>query len=590
MDKSKQKNNKEEKVSVKYFLKSLTFIKPYKVFLFLITIGCIFTSLFSIFTPFFTQGLMNAFTQQDLMGLLKNGLFICLTLIVSNFSAMLFFGSFSQKFQRSVTLHIQNKLLRATLNLKTKNFDMYGSGKLTGVINSTPGKLAGVYVSIIDYTCVILSQVAVFVYIFIANPWLGIYSLVEALIMCLFWTYRTKVRRQNMEESQKKGDISRSNVTELVKGSRDIKSYNIQENVIEKIGGSLKDAATTDSKFAIKQYYLQRASGICSNLLNFGFIVLCFLLIKFDITTFAAAFTVYIFRGKVSSMFNCISYVYEKVSDGASFSKRIYDVLDGYYEGVEEFPEKSAFGKLPRRKDIEIKDLSFSYNDKNEVLNNFSLKVLQGQKIALVGESGSGKSTIVKLLNKSYDVERGKIFIGGENYDIADYSKEDLRNMITIVPQDPYIFNFTVRENLLLINPKATQRELDKACKKAQIYDFIKSLPDGYETKLGEGGIMLSGGQKQRLAIARSFLKDSDILIFDEATSSLDNENQAKIKEVIDNISSNKTVIIVAHRLSTIVDTDVIYFMKKGQIIASGCHKELLETCEEYKNLYKNES
>ncbi len=587
MGETKQKTKKEDKVSVKYFFKSLAFVKPYKGLLFSITIGCVLAVLFTVFTPFFTQGLMNAFTQQDLTGLLKNGLFICLTLVASHFSAMLFYGTFSQKFQCKVALNIQNKLLRATLNLKTKNFDLYGSGKLTGTINGEPGKLAGIYVTIIDYICVVLSQVAVFAYIFFASPWLGLYCLIEALIMCFFWTYRSRQRTKNRQVTYEKADISRSNLTELVKGARDIKSYNIQNNVIEKIGESLKDTAETDAKFNRRQYFLNRIANACSCVLAFGFIALCFLLIKFDITTFAAAFTVYIFRSKVSSMFNCISYIFEKVNDGASYAKRIYELLDGYYEGFEEFPEKSLFKKMPKCKDIIIKDLNFSYNDKNEVLNDFSLNVKQGQKIALVGESGSGKSTIIKLLNKTYDVGREKIFIGG--YDLADFSKKDLRDMITIVPQDPYIFNFTVKENLLLIKPDASQKELDKACKKAQIYDFIKSLPEGYETKLGEGGVMLSGGQKQRMAIARSFLKDSDILIFDEATSALDNENQAKIKDVIDNISKNKTVIIVAHRLSTIVDTDVIYFMKKGEIIASGNHKELLKDCEEYKNLYKIE-
>ena len=161
--------------------------------------------------------------------------------------------------------------------------------------------------------------------------------------------------------------------------------------------------------------------------------------------------------------------------------------------------------------------------------------------------------------------------------------------MVTSVSQDPYIFNFSIEDNLKIVNPKASKKQIENACKKAQIHDYIISLPEGYKTMVGESGVKLSGGQKQRLAIARAFLKDSPIIIFDEATSSLDNENQQKIKTAIDNISENKTVIVVAHRLSTILDADKIYLIKDGSIVCEGSHQELLQSSAEYRKLYRQD-
>ena len=319
----------------------------------------------------------------------------------------------------------------------------------------------------------------------------------------------------------------------------------------------------------------------------FAFIPFCLLLINNNITTFEVAFVVFVFKRNITGILSWIVECLDNAKDGGIYAKRIFHLLEGFEEGFELFPAFTDTTNYTNNLDIEIKDLTFAYDDKNYVLENFNLYVKENTKVALVGESGSGKSSILNLLNKSYDIEKGKIFISG--IDVCDYCKDQLRNMIAIVPQDPYIFNFTIKENLKIIKPNASDDEIELACKEAQIHDFILSLPNGYETQLGEGGVLLSGGQRQRLSIARAFLKDCPIMIFDEATSALDNENQQKIKDIIDQISKNKTVIIVAHRLSTIIDTDVIHFIKDKQIVASGTHKELLETCSEYSKLYNNE-
>ena len=193
----------------------------------------------------------------------------------------------------------------------------------------------------------------------------------------------------------------------------------------------------------------------------------------------------------------------------------------------------------------------------------------------------------MNLITAFYDIQKGKILLDGKN--LKTLTEDSLRNAISVVPQSPYIFNLSIKENLKLANPSATDAEIEDACKKAYIHDFVETLPEKYNTVVGEGGVTLSGGQKQRLAIARAFLKDSKILLLDEATSAVDNASQSKIFEIINKTRKNHTIIIVAHRLSTIKNCDKIFVVDNHQIAAVGTHKQLMKTSEVYKSLYLNE-
>ena len=217
-----------------------------------------------------------------------------------------------------------------------------------------------------------------------------------------------------------------------------------------------------------------------------------------------------------------------------------------------------------------------------------NLVINPNDTIGIVGESGSGKTTLLNLLSKSYKVGKNKILIDG--IDINDLTKDSIRNNIAVISQNPYIFNLTIKENLELISDDITKEDIINACKVAQIHDYIMTLPDKYDTLLGEGGTNLSGGQKQRLAIARALLKKSKIILFDEATSALDNVTQNELQKSINNISDDYTIIIVAHRLSTIKDCNKIYVMEKGEIVGAGTHKELLKNNKQYKKLYNEET
>ena len=237
---------------------------------------------------------------------------------------------------------------------------------------------------------------------------------------------------------------------------------------------------------------------------------------------------------------------------------------------------------------ITFKDVTFGYDKDNIVLNNFNMYIPTNKKVAIVGPSGQGKTTIFNLLTRVFDPIKGNIYI--DDIDLIDLSEDNLRSIISIIRQDPFLFNKTIKENLLIVNPKLTNKEMIEYCKKAKIHDYIMTLKDGYDTLLGEGGVNLSGGQKQRIAIARALIKQSKIILFDEATSALDNNSQDHIKRTIDELSKDHTVVIVAHRLTTIDDADFINVINEGRVVATGTKDELLDKCDIFQMLYNSET
>ncbi len=264
--------------------------------------------------------------------------------------------------------------------------------------------------------------------------------------------------------------------------------------------------------------------------------------------------------------------------------ERIFSLMDNFNYTNINYGNK----KLNRISgDITFENVNFAYNGNDYVLKNMNFNINHGRKVAIVGASGGGKSSIFNLILRFYEPESGSIKI--DNIDIKEIEEDSLRNYIAVVRQDPFLFNTSIKDNLLLANPSATMNEIYEATKAAYIYDFINNLPNGFDTVIEENGINLSGGQKQRIAIARALLKKSKIILFDEATSSLDNESQYNIKRAIYELPAKQTVIIIAHRLFTVIEADEILVIDNGKLVGIGTHNDLINTNEYYKKLYQIE-
>ena len=309
-------------------------------------------------------------------------------------------------------------------------------------------------------------------------------------------------------------------------------------------------------------------------------------------------------KDKIQEVIWALGQITENLNTCKIASKRIGDLMDENKFETEKFGTKTLENC---KGEITFKDVSFSYLEldqednydddkkktetkepnKKEVFKNFNMTIPANKTVALVGRSGCGKSTILNLIPKLYTADSGEVLIDGIN--VNDLTRDSIRSNISLVSQFPYIFDTTIKKNLLLAKPDATDEEINDVVKKSNM-DFLTDMPKGLDTNVGEGGVKLSGGQKQRLAIARALLRNTKIILFDESTSSLDNFSQNEIKKSIDALSHNSTVVIVAHRLSTIKNADIIYFIDNGQIEACGTFDELFESNEKFQKLFVAEN
>ena len=274
------------------------------------------------------------------------------------------------------------------------------------------------------------------------------------------------------------------------------------------------------------------------------------------------------------------------VGQGMSAAKRILPIIDN--KNLIDPNEDKSFIDF-KNGDIEFKDINFNYssNQENKVLNKINIKINGKKMTALVGQSGSGKSSLLSLIPRIYDPKSGILEIDGQN--IKNVNLHSLRKEISIVDQNVTLFDDTIFNNIKYAKPNASEEEIYKAAEQSMCLDFIEKLENKYQTMIGENGVRLSGGEKQRLSIARAFLKDSKIILLDEATSSLDSETEEKIQRALDKLILNKTTVVIAHRLSTILNSDKIYVMDKGSVLDSGNHEELLKKSETYKNFYNKQ-
>ena len=555
-----------------------------KIFIYIILVIC--TYMPALLTAYFEGRALELLITKDLTGFTTFlSLWIGIYIIAYSFLQIprdSIYNYLEIKFMKNVSRDLYKKIDK----LPAIVFEDIGVGEFINRLYTDPDRVMELLAKLIKLVCKSLVIIVVVILAFKISIILGLEIIIFGTIMG-FISYKFFPKIKTTQENIKKESDNYVKVaTENITGIREIKALGIKKNIERNIFSNLDKMFDNTKK--IRKYEV-----IYYNLNNLVYYILQFIIL------FTTGY--FFIKGEVSySIFIMIeNYIWridevvESISDfGVNYNKvtvslkRIDEIINNKISQDEVFGNK-VLGNT--KGVIEFRNVKFKYReDEDYTLNGLNLKIEPNKKTAIVGRSGNGKSTIFNLLLRYFDATKGVITIDGIN--IKDLTEESLRENISVIRQSPFLFNLSIMDNFRLIRDNVTLDEVREVCKRAYIDDYIMSLPKGYDTIIGEGGINLSGGQKQRIAIARTLLINTKIILFDEATSALDNESQEYIKKTIDELVNDHTVIIVAHRLSTIIDADVINVIDKGELEASGSHNELLKKSLVYKDLYNTES
>ena len=525
--------------------------------------------LFAFFALFLGFGWMNKITTSHIwmiFGVLfVSFLFNFLTgWAKSALSDGVFFGIF-----KDYRLKVGEKLKKAPMGY----FKEQSLSKIMAAFTNIMKSLENYSAMSIDFT---VSGISISFFLLIGmfgiNIKIGILTLICLILIwgCVFLMImqaKTEAEREHIALN-KVGDA----LVDSINGIPVLRSFPfVEESVVEEIHSKLKDAS---EKLKYSQIHFEIIfviySRIFSTIINLSSLLVtlyaCYLytngevLLPHALTVSAAGFMIF---GGLKQLENAAILMVKNPANMQYLDEvlNIPKLRDGTLEVIE-------------NKDIVFDKVSFSYNKSNEVLKNISFKIPEGSKTAIVGPSGSGKTTIINLISRFYDVQSGEIRLGNKN--IKDYKVDSLLKNLSLVFQDVYLFQDTIENNIRFANPSASHEDVVEAAKKARCHNFIMELPDGYETMVGEGGASLSGGEKQRISIARALLKNAPIILLDEATSSVDPENEYEILAAIEELSKDHTVISIAHRLSTVKKADQILVIEDGKLVQEGKHSELI--------------
>ncbi len=481
--------------------------------------------------------------------------------------------------QKKMQLDMGKNLLK----LENDCLDKNSSGKFVQRLTNDIYKISDIFVSIIVNLSELIREVGIYIAIFIINKEICVVVILLLLIKTHIERTRTKKMNEMDKELRKTSDKLTTFATEMIRGSRDVKMLNAENGFLSKLKRDTEKLNQDRyNKININRVY-EFFRGLMSDIEDLVLILCIILFIKIDRLDITLAIVIYNYFNNTGGIAFVVGEFLEKIRDFNLSCDRVYELFDDNKYKKEKFGNEHIDNI---KGEFEFKNVSFKYDSK-EVLKDVSFKVHPNETVAFVGKSGSGKTTIFNLLCKMYNADNGSITIDGIN--IKDLDKESIRGNITIISQSPYIFNVSIIDNFKLVKSNVKLEEIKEACRVACLDEFIESLPDKYNTIIGEGGINLSGGERQRLAIARALIQNTKIILFDEATSALDNETQDKISNAINNMRSDYTILIIAHRLSTVINADRILYLEDGCITAEGSHKQLLKSSPSYKKLYEKE-
>ena len=572
------KNLKEFKPLIKLVKKDIKRIILASAIIFL-------SGICEIFTGYLNGRVVEAITNLEIKkALIFLAIYFVLEIIIDGI-VLQKANSVLYKEESKLTRKLGFETYKKALDLPAVAYEKTSSGEIINRITNDADTLSFAFGRLLRMISSLVASFIIIIYVF-ANSWVvGIEIILIVLILLLIIRKYNPLLKGIHKERKVEQDKFTSLTNESIRGIREIKTLGIKKNLINNITGIIKNIYKKSEEEIDIQKSFDIKTKLLRTILECTVFATCLILLYYHNTslTFFVAMTYYVYRYTwLIDEINDLTQTYQRVSVSIS---RVNDILENRLYQDQSFGTKEITNI---KGVIEFKNVTFSYPEEENILNNFSVKFEPNKKIAVVGASGQGKSTLFNLITRVFDTNEGEILL--DNINIKDLTEEELRKNISIIRQEPFVFNRTIKENFELIDKNITLNKIRESTKMAYLDDYINTLPKKYDTVLGEGGVNLSGGQKQRLSIARTLSKGSKVILFDEATSALDNSSQDYIKKTIDNLVKDHTIIIVAHRLSTIMDADIIYVVNKGQIVAEGTHKELLKTNNIYKNLYETES
>lgn len=576
----------EEKKSIKGFhnlWKYLKYFKKYKLLCFGFWFSLLLTGVISFFSPLALGKVISNMTVTQDFDLAIKWAFIfagleTLSIIVA-LSRVPLFKKLENFVKRDVKLHI----IKDSFNINIGEYEKLGNGAFITRLTNDLNSLANSFKSISETIVSFMSRIGFIVFVFVINYWLGFFLLGFILIRYAVYQVRIHYFAKMKPGVLRRYEYINSVIGESIRGIKDIKTLGLGSNIVKRVEDLQNDFNRADNNEWYVGSALANAASFVSVICNLLFIILCVYLIGIDSLDITIFYSVYVYKNSVMDFAVQLGSLQDQFKEMEVNAHRVFQLSDNSVYRHDQFGNV----ELPVfHGNIEFKNVSFEYEEGEKILDDISFKIESNTHIAFVGESGCGKSTIVALICKLYDPTSGTILFDDTN---SRALAQSFGKNVAMINQSPYLFNLTIRENMQLVKEDATDEEIYEVLKYANAYEFVKKLPKGLDSFLGEGGTRLSGGQKQRICIARALLKHSKVLIFDESTSALDNLSQELVMQSVEELKKNATIITIAHRLSTIENCDVIYFIDKGKIVDYGTHKHLLKTNKKYSALYNKQ-
>lgn len=574
------------------FLRFLRYVAPYKHYLLLAVLGGVVKFSVPLLVPQLTRYLLDhVFLNPDLtrqaqlnqLFLYVGGLMVLFAFVWSPFTYVRHYyaGKLGSKSVFDLRCDLYYRVLRMSASFFSRNKSGGIVSRLISDIELIQNLVGSALTNVwMDFAALLL----VLVFLLRIDPVITLVALVTFPLYIFFFKRFQREIKSSTHQVQTEIAAMAGNVQEKVAGSTVVRAFTQEKREERSFQRDSDHLFSTSMRRTHYQSLNMALTGLLTQLaplivlLYGGYVVVTGRLTVGDLV----AVTLYL--GPLYLPLQRFSELNVVFANAMAALDRVFEILDEQPE-IRDRPGAAELGEVQGRVDFE--GVSFAYDPETEgaVLEDLSFSALPGQKVALVGPSGSGKSTIISLIPRFYDVQSGAVKIDG--HDVRDVKLRSLRRHIGVVLQTPVLFSGSIKENILYGKPKATDEELVEACRAANAYDFIRALPKGFETEVGEGGAMLSGGQRQRITIARAFLKDPRILILDEATSALDSESERLIQAALERLMVGRTTFVIAHRLSTIIGADKIFVLQGGRLVDAGTHDELLLREGVYRGLYR---